>query len=56
MAADPAGGLPAFRALAAVDDGDVALDRPRERPEKKRLARLLVSAAARPAGCCSTGV
>ncbi len=54
VAADPAGGLPAFRALAAVDDSDVAWI-VRENGRKKRLAGLLVSDAARPAGAAPPG-
>ncbi len=40
VAADPAAGLPRFRALAAVDDRDVAWI-VRENTKKNRLARLL---------------
>ncbi|MFJ8688047.1 hypothetical protein [Micromonospora wenchangensis] len=54
VAADPAGGLPSFRALAGIDDGDVAWI-VRENGRKKRLARLLVSDAARPAGAARPG-
>ncbi|MEU1884986.1 hypothetical protein [Micromonospora sp. WMMD987] len=43
VAADPTVGLPAFRALAAVDDGDVAWI-VRENSRKKRLATLLTGA------------
>ncbi|MBO4162469.1 HEAT repeat domain-containing protein [Micromonospora antibiotica] len=49
VAADPAAGLPLFRALAGIDDGDVAWI-VRENSRKKRLAGLLVSGGVRPAG------